>query len=482
MAEEVWSWSGTELAAAIRSRKISARESLASCFSRMDAVNPAINAVIDPLHDDALKAADGADEAVRQGRPLGPLHGVPVTVKINVDYAGRPTTNGIVAFKHAVAPADSAVVANLRKAGAVIAGRTNVPGFSTRLFTDNDLHGRTYNPWDPGRTPGGSSGGAAAAVATGIGAVGHGNDRAGSIRFPAYACGVCGLRPSPGRVPEFNPGTKEERKLVSQLTNTQGPLTRTVADARLAFEAMAAPDIRDPWWIPGMNPSPQLAQPCRVALFVEMPEGKIDPAVAEALRTAAGWLAEAGYHVEEASPPHFAEAAHLFWDLLMSEERASSDQETAASTRAIEAYGDEAVKRNRKGTLAYSNPLNYESYIRGLTRRTTILREWLMFLERYPVLLMPVSSQPPFVIDYDQRGDAAVHETHVALQPSIAVSLMGLPSLAVPVTLHQGIPLGAQIVTTRFEEERCFAAGAVIEGNAQLKTPIDPVGILKSGS
>src|SRR5687767_14601446 len=145
MPDEPWSWSATELAAAIRSRRISARESLASCFARMDAVNPAINAVVDPLHDDALNAAEAADEAVRQGQPLGPLHGVPVTVKINVDYAGRPTTNGIVAFKDAVAPADSAVVANLRKAGAIIVGRTNVPGFSTRLFTDNDLHGRTYN-------------------------------------------------------------------------------------------------------------------------------------------------------------------------------------------------------------------------------------------------------------------------------------------------------------------------------------------------
>lgn len=476
MQPDLWRWNAVDLAAAIRQRTVSARDAVMSCLARLDAVNPAINAVVDPLHKEALAAADAADKAVRQGAPLGPLHGVPVTVKINVDYAGRATTNGIVAFKDAIAPADSAVVANLRKAGAIIIGRTNVPGFSTRLFTDNDLHGRTYNPWDRGRTPGGSSGGAAAAVAAGIGAIGHGNDRAGSIRFPAYACGVCGLRPSPGRIPEFNPGTKEERKLASQLTNTQGPLTRSVADARLAFQAMAAQDIRDPWWLPGLDAPPALSQPCRVALFADMPEGKTDPAVADVLRNAAAWLADAGYQIEEASPPHFAEAAHLFWDLLMSEERASSDKETAASTRAIELYGDEAVKRNRHGTLAYANPLSYEDYIRGLTRRTTILRDWLMFLERFPVLLMPVSAQPPFVIDYDQRGDAAVRETHLALQPSIAVSLMGLPSLAVPVALHQGIPLGVQLVASRFEEERCFAAGTVIERHAPLKTPIDPVG------
>jgi amidase len=474
MLDEIWRWDAVDIARAIRQRQISARESLASCLARLDAVNPSINAVVDTLQEEALAAADAADEAVRQGAPLAPLHGVPVTVKINVDCAGRATTNGIVAFKDAIAPADSAVVENLRKAGAIIVGRTNVPGFSTRLFTDNDLHGRTYNPWDRGHTPGGSSGGAAAAVAAGIGAIGQGNDRAGSIRFPAYACGVYGLRPSPGRIPEFNPGTKEERKLVSQLTNTQGPLTRSVADARLAFQAMAAQDIRDPWWMPGLDVPPALSQPCRVALFTEMPESRTDPAVADVLRMAARWLADAGYQIEEASPPCFAEAAHLFWDLLMSEERASSDQETAASTRAIELYGDEAVKRNRRGTLAYANPLSYEDYIRGLTRRTTILREWLVFLDRFPVLLMPVSAQPPFVIDYDQRGDAAVRETHLALQPSIAVSLMGLPSLAAPVALHHGVPLGVQIVAARFEEERCFAAGAVVERHTAVKTPIDP--------
>ncbi len=153
----------------------------------------------------------------RSTAALGILHGVPVTIKINVDYAGRPTTNGVKAFAFTNAEEDSVSVANLRKAGAVIMGRTNVPGFSTRYFTDNDLHGRTLNPWDASRTPGGSSGGAAAAVAAGIGPIGHGNDRAGSVRYPAYACGVTGLRPSLGRVPDFNPSAAEERGLSSQM-------------------------------------------------------------------------------------------------------------------------------------------------------------------------------------------------------------------------------------------------------------------------
>jgi amidase len=471
---QIWKWGAADLALAIRQRKVSAREALLSYFERLEDVNSWLNAIVDVPREEALSAAEAADMAVKRKASLGPLHGVPVTIKINVDYAGRATTNGVVAFKDVVAPADSAVVSNLRKAGAVIFGRTNVPCFSTRLFTDNDLYGRTFNPWDPGRTPGGSSGGAAAAVATGIGAVGHGNDRAGSIRFPAYACRVFGLRPSPGRIPEYNPTNREEQNLTSQLTNTQGPLTRSVSDARLALLAMAQEDHRDPWWLPPSD-RPDASQPCRVALFTSMPEGKTDSVVVEAIRKVGRWLETTGYIVEEAVPPRFAEAAHLFWDLLMSEERAASENEMAASTKGIEMYGDEAVKRNRRGTLAYAKSLSYEEYIKGLARRTTILREWLVFLERFPVLVMPVSSQIPFVIDFDQLGDEIVHQTHLALQPSIAVSLMGLPALAAPVMIHEGIPIGVQVVAGRFQEERCFAVGELIERHSLVKTPINPV-------
>jgi amidase len=159
-------------------------------------VNPKINAVVDLMADEALAAADQADRAVRAGEAVGPLHGVPVTYKINMDYTGRPTTNGIVAFKDRVAKSDNPAIANWRRAGAIGIGRTNVPPFSARFFTSNALHGRTLNPWDPGRTPGGSTGGGAAAVAAGIGPLAHGSDRAGSIRYPAYACGIMGLRPT----------------------------------------------------------------------------------------------------------------------------------------------------------------------------------------------------------------------------------------------------------------------------------------------
>ena len=202
MNTELWRWPASNLAQAISTRQISSREAVTSCLVRLEEVNPRINAVVDVMADDALAAADHADEIIARREAVGPLHGVPVTIKINVDCVGRTTTNGVVAFQDRIAKTDSPPVANWRKAGAIVIGRTNVPPFSARFFTDNALYGRTLNPWDVARTPGGSSGGAAAAVATGIGPLAHGNDRAGSIRYPAFACGVAGLRPTIGVVPK----------------------------------------------------------------------------------------------------------------------------------------------------------------------------------------------------------------------------------------------------------------------------------------
>jgi amidase len=474
MSDQLWRWSAVDLARAIRTGRISSREAVQSCLARLEQVNPRINAVVDLLTEEALAAAERADRAVRAGEALGPLQGVPVTVKINVDYGGRATTNGVVAFKDLIAKEDSAPVANLRKAGAVIFGRTNVPCFSTRYFTDNALHGRTLNPHDPGRTPGGSSGGAAAAVAVGIGPMGHGNDRAGSIRYPAYACGVVGLRPSFGRVPDFNPSTVEERGLSSQFTNVQGPLTRTVADARLGLTALAGRDAHDPWWVPAPLAANDASRPCRVAMFAGSAGIDVDPAVRAAVHQSARWLEDAGYRVEEAAPPHFREAAGLFWTLLMTEEQAASSEERSASTKAIERYGDEAVKHARASTRAYASTIDFPGYIRALARRTTILREWLWFLERTPLLLMPVSWQPPFPIDFDQQGDAAVKRMLDAHHPMLAVSLLGLPGLAVPMTPASGVPVGVQLVAARFHEAVCLAAGEVIEARTGLTEPIDP--------
>ena len=196
----LWELDGVAITAAIAQGEVTAREVTEATLARMDAVNPAINAVVARDDHAALSAADAVDAARASGASLGPMAGVPVTTKENVDQAGFATTNGLRIQKELVAQDDNPVVANLRRAGVIIVGRTNTPAFSLRWFTRNSLHGHTKNPHNPRITPGGSSGGAASATAAGIGAMGHGTDIGGSIRYPAYACGLQGIRPTLGRV------------------------------------------------------------------------------------------------------------------------------------------------------------------------------------------------------------------------------------------------------------------------------------------
>ncbi|WP_233886861.1 amidase family protein [Paraburkholderia flagellata] len=468
MKENLWRLSATEMSARVASRDVSSEELVESCLQRLEAVNPQINAIVDVLAQSALAAAQAADAAVGRGDPLGPLHGVPVTVKVNVDMAGCATTNGVVAFKDLVAREDSPVVANLRKAGAIIIGRSNAPAFSYRWFTDNELHGRTLNPWNAQLTPGGSSGGAAAAVAVGIGAIAHGNDLGGSIRHPAYACGVAGLRPTSGRVPAYNPTQARERTLAVQLASVQGPLARTVSDLRLALAAMAAPDARDPWCVPVAPGAVEPRFPARVAVCEELPGVPTDATVADAVRRAARWLEEAGCIVEEVAPPRLNEACEL-WLNLVTTEALSGLAET------IEASGDAAIRNAFGSQRRLASPFDLAGYVNALARRTGLLREWEAFFQRYPLLLMPVSCQRPFCIDEDQRGDAQMRSIIEAQSPLTATAILGLPGLAVPTGLSAGLPTGVQIVAGRFQETLCLAAGEAIEARAGICTPIEPV-------
>jgi len=226
---EIWALSATALAAKIREGEISAGEAALAALARLNEVNPRLNAVVAHRPEEVLSQAAGVDAAIARGEDPGPLAGVPVTVKVNIDQAGFATTNGVRAQEHLIARSNSPVVDNLRRAGAVILGRTNTPAFSLRWFTSNLVHGATKNPRDARLTPGGSSGGAAAAVAAGIGHLAHGTDIAGSVRYPAYACGVHGLRPSFGRVAAHN-ATGPERAIGPQLTAVSGPIARTIAD------------------------------------------------------------------------------------------------------------------------------------------------------------------------------------------------------------------------------------------------------------
>jgi len=467
MPDETWTWSACRLAATIRAGAVSAEEAAASSLRRVQAVNPALNAIVDLLADEAMADARAADGARRRGEALGPLHGVPVTVKVNVDLRGRPTTNGVVAFKDHVAAEDSPVVANLRRAGAVIIGRTNTPAFSVRWFTENDLHGRTLNPWSRTHTPGGSSGGASAAVAAGMGAIAHGNDLAGSVRYPAYCTGVCGLRPSFGRVPAFLPSAQEERPMSMAMMSVQGPLARHVADLRLALQAMSQGDARDPWWVPAPLAGPALPRPLRVAMTVNCGGAPADPAVTAAVRQAAAWLADAGYAVDEVEPPSLAEA-HELWKLI------GNDEARMFMWPAIEQWGDEGVRRSFGWMLADSPLLDHAGHLKAFARRATLLRRWQLFQLQYPLVLCPVSGEPPFPWGWDVDSEGTMARVLRAQESQFAVPVLGLPAVSVPTGLAGALPMGVQLIGPRFREDLVLDAAEVIEARCPPMTPIDP--------
>jgi len=467
MGNEIWSWDAAATATAIRARKISSRQAVEAALGRLDRVNCAINAVVENLADEALAAADQADTALAAGAACGPLHGVPVTTKINVDLAGHPTTNGLVAMKDAIARENSAPVAALRRAGAIIIGRTNVPAFSYRWFTGNDLHGITRNPWNPALSPGGSSGGAAAAIAVGIGALAHGNDVAGSLRLPASACGVYGMRPTVGRLASYNPSQPAEKSLCLQIGATEGALARSVRDLRLGLAALEAPDHRDPWQVPPPPFSDNDRLPCRVALFTGEREFGTAPEIAATVRDAAGWLEDAGYVVEEIAPPHLAEMAQLWMSMLYAE--------CSGPVRDIMfGLGDEAFRRSFADSIANFPILDAVGLHHAWERRLAIQREWTRFLHDYPIALMPTSLQPTFPLDHDLAGREALAVIAKAFNPLSSIAGLALPAISAPAGSAAGAPAGVQIVAGRFMEERCLAAAAVMEERIGKLLPIDP--------
>jgi amidase len=465
MERDLWRWDAVDLAAAIRAGRVSSREATRAVLERLAAVNPVLNAVTVLLADEALAAADRADVAVRRGEGLGLLHGVPVTIKENVDQAGAATTNGVPAFKDVIAASDSPPVANWRRAGAIIVGRTNTPAFSLRWHTDNDLRGRTYNPWRRERTPGGSSGGAAAALAAGIAPLAHGNDLGGSIRYPAYCCGVAGIRPTLGRVPAYNQTAPEERPPGTQLMSVQGPLARRVRDVRLGLTAMSARDPRDPWWAPAPLVGEPVARPIRVALTVDPAGQGVHAEVAAAVRAAGRALADAGYAVEEVEPPAVDAVAETWSTLCINEMR-------HVMQPYIRKYGGADINRSLDFTLAAVPDVDLGGYLKALAVRAKHIRDWTLFMERYPLVVGPVSTEPPFEVGFDTTSAERHAEVARAQRLLVAVNLLGFPAVSVPTGVAAGLPLGVQVIGARYREDLCLDAAEVIEAQHPLPTPI----------
>jgi amidase len=459
-----WQCSAGEIARRVHSGEMSAAEVTEDALVRLAAVNPAINAVVAQMPDEARAAAAQIDAARARGEALAPLAGVPVTVKVNVDQVGHATTNGLRMQRDLIAREDNPVVSNLRRAGAVIIGRTNTPAFSLRWFCRNGLHGHTRNPRDASRTPGGSSGGAAAAVCTGIGAIAHGTDIGGSVRYPAYACGVHGLRPTLGRIPAWNPSAAD-RHVGAQLMAVSGPLARSVDDVRLGFAAMAARDARDPWWMP--VPLEQAPQPRRAALTIA-PEGlEVAPEVIAALHDAASRLRAGGWQVDEVECPPLREPAALQLRLWLAEFRRGT-----AAAIAQEADPDASFIYQQMTEICPAPDL--AGLLDTLQSRVGLMRLWQQFLDRYPVLICPVSAELPFPDQLDVESPAAFRRVLEAQLTQVALPFLGLPGLTVSTALIGKIPVGVQLIGGRYREDTLFAAGTIIEAGGSPPSPIDP--------
>lgn len=464
MTKPLWTLDATETANLIRKKKLSAREAVDAHLARLDAVNPKLNAVVRPLHEQARAEATAADAAQARGDRLGSLHGVPITTKINVDQAGLPTDNGVALLKDLIAKEDSPQVASLRKAGAIVIGRTNSPAFAMRAMTDNALHGLTLNPWDKSVTCGGSSGGAGSSLAVGIGALAQGNDIGGSIRWPSYCNGVAGLRPSIGRVAAHNASATAPRAFAAQLMSVNGPMARSVRDLRLALRLMAEGDPRDPVWTPAPIDPPPLQAPHGVAVAID---DALPHAIKATLRRAAAHLQDAGYDVEEVSPPSVERLAELWADIGLAE--------IGAMLRPIiPATGDAGMQAFMQTFWELRGGADLAGYQAALREREAILIKWQLFLDTHPLILIPSCAEPSLPVGLDTQGADAVQRMLGALRYQLAIPVLGLPSLAVPMGVRDGLPDGIQIVSRRFREDLCLAAGEVIESCEAPITPIDP--------
>ena len=456
----------------IAGKEVSSREVVTAHLARIDEVNPYLNAIVRRWDSDSLAAADAADAAVASGRTLGPLHGVPVTVKENIDLAGTPTTQSLPILADAISPTDAPVVERIRAAGAIPIGRTNLPDLGLRVTTESSLHGITHNPWHPGRTAGGSSGGEASALASGMSPLGFGNDIGGSLRNPANCCGIASIKPTTGLVPWATEIPPQDLGMSAQLMLTDGSMARHVVDVRAGLLAIAGAHDRDPRALPVTLIDRTVTEgtggrALRIAVAADPPGGSTHPEVAAAISNAADALSNAGAQVTAAVPTSFARSVHL-WGMILTEE-----------IRAQRALLDLVMGEDGKKFLSYADdvfpPIDTSTLMLAFTERNAIDREWHQFLTKFDVLLMPTWTQPPFELGADIVSLEAARGVLAMLRPVLPANLLGLPAAVVPVGMADGLPVGAQLVGRRFADLTCLNAAQQLETLFGTITPIDPV-------
>lgn len=456
-----------ELAGLIATRQVTSTEVVEAHLDRIAELNPQLNAITVTLAEPARAAAADIDRAIAAGVPVGPLAGVPFTVKENVDVAGSATTWGVAALAGQVASVDAPVVARLREAGAIPLARTNMPDFAFRWDTVSGRGGRTLNPWDATRTAGGSSGGDAVALATGMIPLGIGNDLGGSLRVPSQMCGTAAIRPSRGRVADHAVTQPFPPAISMQLTHTVGPMARRVEDLRLALGLLAAPDpeARDPRWVPAPLTGPAMAGRVRVAVVLDPAGLGVDPQVRAGVDRAADWLADAGYDVVDAEPPQLMEATQAWVDAIFADVAVMLPHlEPIAGADIAQFLG--ALIGN--GVFKpVDQAAQHETWI-AIHRLGTA---WASFLRDHPIILSPVSTERPWTIGEDV---SRVGEIAASMRMVVPVNILGLPSASVPVGIGDGLPQGVQLIGGRFREDLLLDAADAIEQRAGILTPITP--------
>ncbi len=452
-----------EMARQVRAKKISPVELVRAHLARIAKLNPKLNAFVQVDAERARKQARVAEAALtsRGGADLlGALHGVPVSIKSSIDVEGLGCECGSRLRKGMVAPSDAPLVARLRAAGAIILGNTNVPEFLMAYETDNLLHGRTNNPWDLTRTPGGSSGGEAAAIAAGCSAGGVGSDGGGSIRVPAHYSGICGLKPTPGRIPSTGhfPGSAGPFAHLGVV----GPMARTVRDVERLFEVMAGPDPGDPASapVPLRRITGEEIGKQRVAYFTDDGVTPVTPETVVAVRKAAEALRAQGFQVDEWVPPGLERIWRLWWNLFgragqMAFAPAIKDREGELSP----------TFQDFRARVASEPELSAGELLNTLLERDVIRVAFLAKMEEFPILLCPACAVPAFrhgEREWIIRGQRV--EYLKAMSYSQWFNLLGMPAAVVPVEKSpEGLPIGVQIAGRPWEEEAVLAVAAKIE-------------------
>jgi amidase len=452
--------SAVSMAEKIRRKELSPVELIEAHLTRIEQLSPKLNAFVHVDAEGARRQARVAEAAVASGEELGPLHGVPLSIKSSIEVAGLRCESGTKLRTGTVAAQDAPLVGRLRRAGAIILGVTNTPELLMAWETDNLLYGRTNNPWDLSRTPGGSSGGEAAAIAAGMSAGGVGSDGGGSIRVPAHFSGICGLKPTPGRIPATGHFPASAGPFA--LLGVVGPMARTVDDLKVLLEVMQGPDDGDPSAapVPVQWPGKDELKRIRIGYFEDDGRTPITPETRAAVRTAAEGLERAGFQVEPFRPEGLELARQLWWKLF----GVAGGMVLGPMTQGREAELSPILKEFLSWVAA-EPPHTGDSLLETWVQRDVVCMQIFAQMRKYPVLLCPVAAIPAF-----RHGERSWQVDGKTLQYLDAWSysewfnLLGAPAAVVPVGKSpEGLPIGVQIVARPWEEELVLSVAATLE-------------------